>query len=114
MFGVELAQARLSVEVVGLVTVSDPGAVGAVATCTLVVAVEVPFAFVAVRVKTVVEVGFTVVDPMSVEVEKPPGVMATELALETFQLKVDVPAERTSEGEGEKEEMVGGEEELYS
>ena len=50
LFGVELAHERASVEVVGLPTVNDPGAVGAVATLTLVVAVEVPFAFVAVKV----------------------------------------------------------------
>ena len=50
MFGVELAHARERVEVVGLPTVNDPGAVGAVATATDVVAVLVPFAFVAVRV----------------------------------------------------------------
>ena len=50
MFGVLLAQASESVEVVGVPTVKEPGAVGAVATWTEVVAVLVPFAFVAVIV----------------------------------------------------------------
>jgi hypothetical protein len=58
----------------------------------------------------VVEVGFTAVDPMRVEVEKLPGVMATELAFVMFQLKVEVPAEATTPGETVKEEMMGGEE----
>jgi hypothetical protein len=48
LFGVELAQVSARVEVVGLPTVNDPGALGAVATATVVVAVLVPFAFVAV------------------------------------------------------------------
>lgn len=50
MFGVEEAQARERVEVVGLLTVTELGTVGAVATDTEVVAVDVPFAFVAVKV----------------------------------------------------------------
>ena len=50
MLGVELAHARERVLVVGEETVREPGAVGAVATWTLVVAVLVPFAFTAVRV----------------------------------------------------------------
>ena len=50
MFGVELAHESDRVEVVGLPSEKTPGAVGAVATWTLVVAVLVPFAFVAVRV----------------------------------------------------------------
>ena len=108
MFGVLLAQARERVDVVGLPTVKLPGAMGAVATCTIAVMVLVPFAFVAVRVYVVVEVGFTVVDPMRVLVLKLPGVMATLLAFVTFQERVLVPAEATTVGEAEKEEMVGG------
>jgi hypothetical protein len=50
LFGVELAHESERVEVVGLPTVNDPGAVGAVATVTEVVAVLVPFAFAAVIV----------------------------------------------------------------
>ena len=50
LLGVELAHERERVEVVGLPTVKEPGAVGAVATETEVVAVVVPFAFVAVIV----------------------------------------------------------------
>ena len=70
----------------------------------------VPFAFVAVKVKTVVEVGFTIVDPMRVDVEKLlSGEMATELAFEIFQLKVEVPALATIEGEAEKEFTTGDE-----
>jgi hypothetical protein len=56
----------------------------------------------------VVEVGFTVVDPMRVEVEKVPGVMATEPALLTFQERVDVPAEATTPGDAEKAVIAGG------
>jgi hypothetical protein len=99
LFGVELAHASESVEVEGDETVNDPGAVGAVATCTLVVAVLVPFAFVAVRVKTVVEVGFTEVDPMRVDVLKEPGLTVTEEAFVMFQESVLVPAEATTPGE---------------
>jgi hypothetical protein len=50
LFGVDDAQARDAVEVPMFETLGEPGAVGAVATCTLVVAVLVPFAFVAVKV----------------------------------------------------------------
>ena len=50
MFGVLDAQESPRVEVVGLPTVKLPGAVGAVATLIEVVAVLVPFAFVAVIV----------------------------------------------------------------
>ena len=107
MFGVLLVHASARVEVVGLVTVRDPGALGAVATVTVVVRVVVPFAFVAVNVYVVVEVGFTVVDPMRVEVEKEPGVIARDVALVTFQDSVDVPAEATIVGDAVKEEMVG-------
>jgi hypothetical protein len=104
---VELVQERESVEVVGLPTEKDPGAVGAVATDTDVVAVVVPFAFVAVRVKIVVDVGFTANDPMRVLVLKPPGVIATDEALVIFHESVDVPAEATSVGDAEKEEIPG-------
>jgi hypothetical protein len=50
LFGVLLAHERARVEVVALPTVRLPGAVGAVATLTVVVAVLVPLAFVAVIV----------------------------------------------------------------
>ena len=50
MLGVLVAHARESVEVEGFETVKDVGAVGAVATFTLVVAVLVPLLFVAVMV----------------------------------------------------------------
>lgn len=105
--GVDDAQARLRVDVVGLEAVKLPGAVGAVATWTVVIAVLVPFALVAVNVYVIVEVGFTAVEPMSVLVEKEPGVMATEEAFATDQLKVDVPAEATILEEAVKEDMPG-------
>ena len=70
-------------------------------------AVLVPFALVAVSVFVIVDVGFTLVDPMSVDVLKLPGLIATEEAFVTFQERVLVPAERTSVGEAEKELMVG-------
>ena len=89
-------------------TVSPVGMVGVVvSTVTVAVCVLVPFAFVAVRVYVVVEVGFTVVDPMRVEVEKLPGVITREVALPTLQESVLVPAERTIVGEAIKEEIVG-------
>jgi hypothetical protein len=50
LFGVELAQESDAVLVPIEETVREPGAVGGVATETVVVAVLVPFAFVAVRV----------------------------------------------------------------
>lgn len=50
MFGVEEAQFNASVELEGLPTEKEPGAVGGVATCTVVVAVLVPLGFVAVIV----------------------------------------------------------------
>jgi hypothetical protein len=60
----------------------------------------------------VVEVGFTVVDPMRVEVEKLPGVMATDEALLMFQERVLVAPEDTMLGDALKEEMEGVEDEL--
>jgi hypothetical protein len=80
---------------------------GAVYTVTVVVAAVDPFAFVAVKVYVIVEVGFTVVEPASVDVEKEPGVMATELAFERFQESVLVPAEATLFGDAVKEVMIG-------
>lgn len=77
-------------------------------TRTVVVAVLVPFAFVAVRVYVVVDVGFTVSNPMRVDVERLPGVMATDDAFETAQLKVEVPFVTMALGEAIKEETVGG------
>jgi hypothetical protein len=50
LFGVLDAHARERVDVEGDETVKAPGDVGAVATCTEVVAVDVPIAFVAVSV----------------------------------------------------------------
>ena len=50
LFGVLVVQERERVEVVGLLIVREPGAVGAVATEIAVVAVLVPLAFAAVRV----------------------------------------------------------------
>jgi hypothetical protein len=55
----------------------------------------------------VVEVGFTVVEPIKVEVEKLPGVIATELAFVTFQESVEVPADTTTPGDALKDEMEG-------
>ena len=107
MSGVELVHARERVEVVGLPTEKAPGAVGAVATITLVVAVLVPFAFVAVRVKTVeVEsAGVPVLVPMTVPIA---GLIDSEVAPVSVQLKVEVPFGATVCGEAEKEAIVGG------
>lgn len=55
----------------------------------------------------VVDVGFTVVEAISVLVLKEPGVMATEEAFVMLQESVLVPAEATTEGEAKKEETVG-------
>ena len=52
--------------------------------------------------------GFTVVDPTRVEVEKFPGVIATEEAFAMLQESVLVPAEATTVGAAVKEEMTGG------
>ena len=76
-------------------------------TATVVVAVLVPFALVAVTVYVMVEVGFTAVAPMRVEVLKEPGVMATEEAFAMFQERVEVPADATMPDEAVKEAMVG-------
>ena len=103
----DVVQESESVEVVGLVTVKLPGTVGAVATLMLVVAVLAPFTLVAVMVYIVVDVGFITVDPMRVLVLKLPGVMATDDAFVMFQLKVEVPAEATTVGDAEKEEIDG-------
>lgn len=107
LFGVLDVQESGRVEVVGLPTAKLPGAVGAVATFTVVVAVTLPFGFVAVTVYIVVLVGFTFVDPMRVLVLKLPGVMATEEAFVIFQESALVPAEATTVGDAEKEEMEG-------
>jgi hypothetical protein len=105
---VELDHEREILEAVDVVTASDPGTVGAVASTAIdVVAVVVPFAFVAVIVYIVVEVGFTDVDPMSVLVLKPPGVMATELAFVMFHESVDVPAEATMLGDELNDDTEG-------
>ena len=107
LFGVLDVQESGRVEVVGLPTAKLPGAVGAVATFTVVVAVTLPFGLVAVMVYIVVLVGFTFVDPMRVLVLKLPGVIATEEAFVIFQERALVPAEATTVGDAEKEEMVG-------
>lgn len=108
MFGVLDAHEREMVEEVELPTMRFPGAVGAVATCTVVVRVEVPFAFVAVKVYiVVVESAGVVVDPMRVLVANPPGVIVTELAFETFQERVAVPFKATTPGEAVKAVIEG-------
>lgn len=106
---VEDAQESAMVEVPVGVARSEPGVVGGVESMVIVVvAVEVPFVLVAVTVKTVVETGFTVTEPMRVDVlESAPLSMRTEDAFVMFQESVEVPAERTKEGEAEKEEMLG-------
>jgi len=77
-------------------------------TVTVVETVDVPLAFVAVKVYVIVEVGFTVVDPTAVEVLKEPGVIAMFVIVPVaFQLKVEVPAEATTDEEAVKDEMVG-------
>ena len=88
------------------VLVAFKGAVGAVATLTEVVAVLVPFAFVAVRVKTVVapSAGVVVLVPVTVPT---PWSMESELALLTFQLKVEVPFKATVAGDALKAVMEG-------
>jgi hypothetical protein len=55
----------------------------------------------------VVLVWFTVVDPMRIDVEKLPGVIAIEEAFVIFQESVLVPAKATIVGDAEKEEMEG-------
>ena len=106
MFGVEADQDRDVVEAVVPVTLNEPGAVGAVATFTVVVAVEVPLLFTAVRVYTVVvdRVGVVVLLPVTVPIV---GLMDREVALATVQVKVEVPFRATMPGEAVKEEMVG-------
>jgi hypothetical protein len=84
--------------------------VGVVSTVTVVVAVLVPFEFVAVRVYVIVEVGFTVVEPEAVDVLKEPGVIAMFVMVPVaFQLSVEVPAEATMDEEAVKDVIVGGE-----
>jgi hypothetical protein len=48
-----------------------------------------------------------VVEAIRVLVENDPGVIATEEAFVTFQLKVEVPAENTKVGDAEKNGMAG-------
>lgn len=55
-------------------------------------------------------VGFTAVVPDAVEVENAPGVMAIFVTVPVaFHESVEVPAEATTEGDAEKEEMFGAE-----
>jgi hypothetical protein len=56
----------------------------------------------------IVEVGFTVVEPMRVDVLKEPGVMATDDAFVTLKERVLVPVEATMVPEAVKEEIEGG------
>jgi DTW domain-containing protein YfiP len=79
-------------------------------TITFAVAVLVPFAFVAVRVYSVVEVGLTAAEPTRVVVLMFPGEMVTDEALVISQLSVEVPFAVMDDGEAEKEEMMGAEE----
>jgi hypothetical protein len=72
-----------------------------------VVAILVPFAFVAVIVYIVVEVGFTDVDPMRVLVLKPPGVIATDEAFVMLHESVEVPAEATMLGDELNDDTEG-------
>lgn len=80
---------------------------GIVSTMTVVVAVDVPLFDDAVSVYAVVDVKFTSVEPMSVVVEKLPGMMATEEAFTTCQLRVELPVVAKIEGDAEKERTVG-------
>jgi hypothetical protein len=75
---------------------------------TIAVAVLVPFALPADKVYVVVAIGFTVIEPTSVVVLIEPGVIVIEVALLIFHESVEVPAERTIEGDAVKEEMTGG------
>jgi hypothetical protein len=106
--GTLLVQLNERVEVVAEPTERLPGAVGAVGTFTVVVAVLVPLLFVAIRVYTVVEVGCTAVDPEEVDVLKLPGVIDIWVIVPVaLQLNVDVAPEATIVGEAVKEEIVG-------
>ncbi len=114
LLGELLAQESERVDaVVALATEQEPGAVGAVAIKTVVVAVLVPFAFVAVRVYTVVEVGATVIEPDRVDVVILPGemvIVVVEVTMPfTFQDNVDVPDEAMEDGDAVNEEMIGDE-----
>src|ERR1039457_1038033 len=106
LFGVEVAQDREALEAVVPVTLNEPGAVGAVATETVVVAVEVPLLLTAVRAERVVvdRAGVAVLLPVTVPIA---GLMDREVALATVQLKVEVPFRATRVGDAVKEEMVG-------
>jgi len=104
---VELDHEREILKAVDVVTVREPGIVGAVAsTDTDVVAVVVPFAFVAVKVKRVVvaRAGVVVLVPVTVPIV---GLMEREVALDAVQLRVLVPFNATSVGDAEKDEMEG-------
>ena len=80
---------------------------GMVSTMTVAIAVEVPLPFDdAVRVYVLVEVTLTRVEPIRVEVEKLPGVMATDEAFTACQLRVEVPEDAKIEGVAEKEMMA--------
>jgi hypothetical protein len=84
------------------------GTVGGVAsTWMLVIAVFVPFAFVAVRVYTVVEAGFIVVEPATSAVEKDPGVIVIDDALVTFHERVAGDPAAICEGEALNNEITG-------
>jgi hypothetical protein len=107
---VEVAQARETAVAVVVDIARLVGTVGGVeSTVTVVVAVLVPFAFEAVRVYVMVDVGFTVVEPIDVLVLNDPGVMAMFVTVPVaFQERVEVPAEATTLEDAVKKEMVGG------
>jgi hypothetical protein len=106
LLGVLLAHERERVEVVGLPTVKEPGAGGGVATVTDVVAVVEPKLFVAVRVYIVEaeRAGVVVLVPVTVPIE---GLIESEVAFATVQLKVEVPLRAAGLGDAEKTEIEG-------
>jgi len=87
-------------------TVRDWGDEGTVAIATEVVAVEVPFAFVAVRVYIVeVEsVGVVVEVPVTVPIV---GLIESDVAPLTLQESVEVPFKTTAGGDALNEEIEG-------
>jgi len=86
--------------------VGEVGVEASTATVTID-GVLVPVPFTAVKIYVVAEVGFTIMEPTRVLVEKLPGVIATDEALFTLQKMVLVPATATIVGDAEKEETIG-------
>ena len=90
------------------VTVTFAGTEGGVESMTtVVVAVLVPFALPALRVKIVVEATLTAMDPEAVLVLKPPGAIMMVLAPVTFHESVEVTVELDTPGFDEKDAIVG-------